>query len=370
MKILINTSNLNKGGSLQVAHSFLNEIKAYMEYDFHVVLSASVAQQINTKEYPKNFIFYYYSINPSLIKAITGKDAFLNNLEKNIKPDKVFSVFAPTYWRPKNVHISGFAKPQYIYKDSPYFQILSLKEKSKLNIIEFFHLYSFKYFSDILIAETDDVLTHLRKLFPQKRLFTVTNYYHQIFDTPNNWIKNIKLPYFNGITLLTISANYPHKNLKIIPKVISYLNANYPYFKYRFVLTINSEEIPIKESIIKDKIIFLGKVKINQCPYLYQQSDFMFLPTLLECFSASYPEAMRMEKPILTSDLPFARGLCGNSAVYFNPMSPANIAEKIMVLATNKELQKNLIKNGKEQLKTFDTSAERAKKYLRIILES
>jgi glycosyltransferase involved in cell wall biosynthesis len=370
MKILINTSNLRKGGALQVAHSFLTEIKENTKHEFYIVLSESLEKQINTKEYPDNFIFYSYSIKPGIINALTGKDAFLNHLEKAIKPDKVFSIFAPTYWKPKTLHIAGFAKPQYIYKDSPFFKLHSLKEKIKLKINEFFHLYNFKHFCDVLITETDDVSNHLKKIIPQKIIFTVTNYYNQIFDTPHNWIRNIQLPEFNGTTLLTIAANYPHKNLQIIPEILNYIDKNYPDFKVRFVLTVDSGDLQIDNEKLKKDILFLGKVDIAQCPPLYKQSDFMFLPTLLECFSASYPEAMKMKTPILTTDLPFAHGLCEKSAIYFSPVSPMDAAEKIIKLSNNKEKQKELIKNGKQQLKKFDTSAERANKYIRIIEES
>ncbi|MDZ7775707.1 MAG: glycosyltransferase [Bacteroidales bacterium] len=353
-----------------MSHSFLNEIKENRDHSFYIVLSTMLSKQINMTEYPENFTFYKYSIKPGIIKAITGKNKFLDKLEKNIKPNKVFSVFGPTYWKPTTTHITGFAKPQYIYKDSPYFNLLSLKDRTKLKINEFFHLFNFKHFSDVLITETDDVSSHLKKILPRKNIYTVTNYYNQIFDNPHNWIKDIQLPAFDGITLLMIAANYPHKNLEIIPKVISYLNSNYSSFKFRFVLTINSEELPVKDKSIFEKIVFLGKVNIDQCPYVYQQSDFMFLPTLLECFSASYPEAMRMETPILTSDLPFAHGLCGKSAVYFNPVSAEDIAEKIVSLAKNEEQQIKLIEAGKKQLKSFDSSSERALKYLKIIEES
>lgn len=370
MKILINTSNLKIGGALQVAHSFLYEIKENRNHEFHVVLSMALIEQINTDEYPENFKFYSYSLKPNLLKALTGKVAFLSKLEKEIKPQKVFSIFAPTYWRPKTFHIAGFAKPQYIYRDSPFFKMLSLKGKIKLKINELIHFYNFNNFCDVLITETADVSTRLQKKLQRKKIYTVTNNFNPIFDTQNNWQKNIHLPEFNGITLLTIASDYPHKNLKIIPEVILYLNANYPNFKFRFVLTLDLEDIKIKNKCIFEKVIHLGKVDINQCPHLYQQSDFMFLPTLLECFSASYPEAMRMKKPILTSDLPFAHGLCGDSAVYFDPLSPVDIAEKIVALSKNKEKQNELIINGINQLKKFDTSSERAEKYLKIIEES
>ena len=51
----------------------------------------------------------------------------------------------------------------------------------------------------------------------------------------------------------------------------------------------------------------------------------MILPTLLESFSATYIEAMFHGKTILTSDLDFARDVCGEAAFYFDPLNPQSI---------------------------------------------
>jgi len=368
MKILINTSNLNKGGAIQVAHSFINEIKNNTTHSFYIVLSNELKEQIKFELFPSNFKFYFYSIKINLLKAIVGYDSFLSKLEAKIKPDRVFSVFAPTYWRPQAIHIAGFAKPQYVYTDSPFFERLPKSRLLKLNFLKVFHMHNFKNFCDILISETEDVSSRLRKKFPNKKIYTVTNNYHQIFDTEQNWKKDIDLPDFSGFNILTVSANYPHKNLDIIPAVIEQLETKYPDFKFRFILTIKPEELKTTKKSLKDKIIFLGKVNIDQCPQLYQQANLMFLPTLLECFSASYAEAMRMNTPILTSDLSFARGLCGNAAKYINPICAEDIADNIVNIASQKLEQKKLVEAGKIQLTKFDTFSERANKYLTIIV--
>src|SRR5690606_33979234 len=160
------------------------------------------------------------------------------------------------------------------------------------------------------------VCNRLQTLFPKKSIYSVTNTYNQIFDEEQNWKDDIKLPYFSGKTILTISASYPHKNLDVIPSIIAYLKQYRSEFDFRFVLTVDTSDLDIEDMMISDHIIFLGKTSIDQCPNLYRQSDFMFLPTLLECFSASYPEAMKMRVPILTSNLPFAKGICGDAAIY------------------------------------------------------
>ena len=92
----------------------------------------------------------------------------------------------------------------------------------------------------------------------------------------------------------------------------------------------------------------------------------MFLPTLVESFSANYPEAMKMEVPILTSNLPFATSLCGNAALYFNPLSASDIGETILQLANSRDMQQQLIHNGKEKLLSFPTAQQRAQQYISI----
>ena len=74
MIILINCSNLKVGGGLQVAHSFLYDIKSNAEHQFVVVLSDFLKYQINQSEFPDNFKFFHYSIKPSAYKAIFGND--------------------------------------------------------------------------------------------------------------------------------------------------------------------------------------------------------------------------------------------------------------------------------------------------------
>lgn len=368
MKILINCSNLKVGGGLQVAHSFLHEIKTNTAHQFIVILSDFLKYQINQPEFPDNFKFFHYSIKPSALKAITGNDKFLSEIEDKYEPDAVFSVFGPTYWQPKAKHVCGFARPDYIFKDSPFFKQVSWFYKLKLQLMEFFHMYDIRNNNEILITE-NKIVSDILALKVTQPIFTVSNYYNQVFDDKKAWVKKHHL--FEDdetINLLTISANYPHKNLAIIKKVIPVLRSNFPELKFKFILTLAREEFGIAENDpLNENIQFLGKVAINQCPDLYSQSNFLFLPTLLECFSASYCEAMVMQKPILTSDLPFAKSICGEAAYYFNPLDENEIANAIVHLYLDKKVQQDLINKGLQQLKTFDTAKERAAKYLNII---
>jgi len=78
---------------------------------------------------------------------------------------------------------------------------------------------------------------------------------------------------------------------------------------------------------------------------------------------------MKMNNPMITSDLSFARDICGSAAEYFNPYDPGDIANSIIGVANNRNRQKELIQNGRERLKNFETSKSRADKYIDICEE-
>ena len=139
--------------------------------------------------------------------------------------------------------------------------------------------------------------------------------------------------------------------------------------KYEFILTIDENNFSKYFSDFKENIINLGPVESKFCPYIYQQADALFLPTLLESFTASYPEAMKMKLPILTSNYSFAKDICGDAALYFDPLDPDDIAEKIKLVASNQHLRDKLIRNGQEILKTFETPETRARKTIELLEE-
>ena len=150
------------------------------------------------------------------------------------------------------------------------------------------------------------------------------------------------------------------KNFKIISDLVPLLEGG----NIKFILTLDQRSFSSLFKKSSSQVINLGPVKQKSCPSLYAQCDALFLPTLLEIFSASYPEAMKMKLPILTSNYSFAKDICRDAALYFDPLSAKDIAAKIKLLANDKSLQKELIKKGEKRVKEFETARSRAEKYL------
>ncbi len=367
MKILINTSNLSIGGGMQVALSFINELNNLkLDNEYHIFLSVALKNQINQTFFLSNFYFYCIEKSPSSLRTRKQIVSQLDALENDINPDIVLSVFTPTYWRPKSTHIVGFALGWMINPHSEAYRVLGLKQKIRRKLDSMYKTYYVKRDADYYIVETEDVKEKLFKVLNivKEKTFVVGNTYSSEFDQDN--YAELSLPERSNheFRLVTIAHNYPHKNIKIIKEVLPYLKDS--ALNYKFFITIDDENYRTIFKGLEDRVINLGSVESKYCPSLYDQCDALFLPTLLESFTASYPEAMKMKKPILTSDLSFAHTLCQDAAFYFDPLDPKDIANKIIELSEDQQLQNELIIKGTERLKDFETAESRARKYLSI----
>jgi glycosyltransferase involved in cell wall biosynthesis len=370
MKILINCSTLSGTGVTQVAVSFITECIDISSNEYYVFLSETVANEIKDIAFPSNFYFYKFNFHPLYgIKGFKVRNQ-LKKLEKKINPNCVFSVFGPSWWTPSSPHLMGYAYPHYVYPDSPYYKNISFVEKVKVKLFKTIHTYFLKRNGNYYVSETEDVSDRLVKLLKcnKDNFFTVTN-------TCNNYFNNF-LPSSNKLLptkaegefrFLSLCSFAPHKNLVILNKVIPLLKNTNPEINIKFVLTVDESLFQkFFNEEVKKSIINIGRVDVASCPKLYEECDALFLPTTLECFSANYPEAMKMKRPILTSNLSFATTVCGNAALYFDPYDEEEILSTILGMIHNPKIIKQLVDNGERRLSSFLTSRKRAEKYLEV----
>ncbi len=370
MKLIINASNLYGSGGLQVAYSFIHECRKFAWHEYHVFLCPKLTDQIEIQQFPSNFIFYHSPVIPAPFGKARQEMLKLSRLEREISPDIVFTVFGPTYWTPRATHLMGYAMPHFIYTDSPFFQIISWKENVIWKLRGFIKMWYVKRNTRYFHVETDDVRQRLaaKLKIPVTNIFTVGNTHNASYDAfnPENAHASI-LPDMNGtFNLVCISGSFEHKNLDILNRVIPELK-HLGVDDVRFILTIEPEKMGLLFSAeAREWIVNTGPVPVDVCPVLYHRSDAVFLPTLLECFSANYPEAMKMERPLVTSGMGFARTICGDAALYFDPVDPEDIAEKIKRLRDDALLREALVDNGRRVLAKLNTAESRAQQYLHL----
>jgi glycosyltransferase involved in cell wall biosynthesis len=370
-KLFINAPRTFATGAVQVSVSFIQECVNFKDFEYYVFISGMIAKQFDITKFPSNFHFEVFENFPKQSLKYFKLQLYLKKREKELLPDCVFTIFGPTIWKPKSKHLVGYAYPYYIYPESPFFKIIDWQFwlKIKFNSVLFKHLFNKN--SDYFVSETEDATNRLMKFLNNKknRYYTVTNTCNTFFIDKklNDECELLPLKGDNEFRFVTLSTFAKHKNLQILNSVIPILRKRSPEIDWRFVLTVDNDLFVnnINEDV-RPYIYNLGRIKVEQCPQAYYECDAMFLPTLLECFSASYAEAMYMKKPILTSDLSFARSICQDAALYFNPIDSSSIVSTIIQLKSNKKLQEKLIINGDLQLSKFDSATTRAQKYLEI----
>ena len=239
MNILVN-AKCTKGGAIPWCALMTALLGKYPRHRFVVCVSPQVKQALGANFVPPpnvEVLDYPRRIKASLVFL---RSPALDRLVEERGIDLVFTVFGPTYWRPRVPHVCGFAKSQYIYENSPIFRMLSPLERLDLAFKHRVHMASFRRDVDAYITEDEPISAALRELIPGKPVYTVPNSCNPVFDRREAWTEH-PLPPFDGITLLTVSADYPHKNLGVIPRTAEYLRRRHPDLKFRFVVTLGPE---------------------------------------------------------------------------------------------------------------------------------
>lgn len=356
-----------KGGSLQVAISLIKEFVKHSENEYYIVISREVRKQLEDIKFPPNFHFYDLSY-PSKIRLLNSylRGAFLTKIEKEAKANCTICTSGPLYWKPKSPLLIGYNLPHLIYPESPYFNRIPLWKRLRWRIRWAAHKYRYHKEAAAIFVQTEDVNIRLKNILNFDKIYTISNTYNDAYNQPREYANKLPQKGCGEFRLLTLSAFYTHKNFEIIPRVIDELKKRGEN-NVRFVVTLPEDRYKqVFGEIYRDFILNVGFVPTQEGPSLYKECDVMFLPTLLECFSASYAEAMVMQKPIMTSDLGFAHTVCKDAAIYFEPDNVVEIADKIIKLKQDIPLQQSLIEKGIRQMSQFGSAEDRAIRILEL----
>jgi glycosyltransferase involved in cell wall biosynthesis len=368
-RIIVDVSNIKVGGGVQVSLSFINYLESNFEHGLSVyyILSTPVFEQVSRCLDSARYTVVdtgVYTLNP-LSKSRLNIRKYIDY----VNPSVVFTVFGPSFWRVRRGacnHVVGFANAWLVNPNTIAYEKFNIPSRFFVRLKNFILgklLYSKERY---YITETHDVKNKFVELFSleEKCVEVIPNALPYMYSSDSTKLIGSTLPeiHNNSFKFITIAANYPHKNLDVIAGVGKILDSK--GYDFIFYVTMRDEEYELTSCDFQRYTYNLGIIPVEDCPQYYYAADAMFLPTLLECFSVSYLEAMYCGTPIATSDFDFSREVCGEAAVYFDPLSVEDITMTLSKIMTSKSLRKNLSNDGKVRIKEHLTNEARSIKYI------
>lgn len=153
--------------------------------------------------------------------------------------------------------------------------------------------------------------------------------------------------------LLYVGSLYPHKNVEVILQSLAkYLpDKKLVIVGARSIFLEKTQKIVAKLKLEK-RVLFLGFVDDEELAIIYQQSLALIQPSFWEGFGLTGLEAMSFGAPVIASDIPVFHEVYAQAALYFDPNSAKDLAERIEQLTPNQ--RKKMIALGRQQIQSFD----------------
>jgi len=104
---------------------------------------------------------------------------------------------------------------------------------------------------------------------------------------------------------------------------------------------------------LPEPALYIGRVSDAALKALYQAATCFVFPSRYEGFGLPMGEAMTCGCPVVASDIPVLREIFPQSALFCDPLSPNDIAAKVLQLLGDKALQSKLSEAGIQQTKTM-----------------
>lgn len=184
------------------------------------------------------------------------------------------------------------------------------------------------------IVQTDVMREALERSYPG-----VVGRVHVIAQPVPSWLLNsglkrharVRLP-GQALALIYPAAGYPHKNHALL----SHLDSRATWPVEQLVLTLDADAHPAPWL---PWVQCRGFLSSQEMIAAYSQADALLFLSKKESYGFPLVEAMFVGIPIVCSDLPYARSLCGEQAIYFDPDNPESLLNALKLLH-------NKIKNG------------------------
>jgi glycosyltransferase involved in cell wall biosynthesis len=139
--------------------------------------------------------------------------------------------------------------------------------------------------------------------------------------------------------ILVVTSPMPYKNNRVMREAFATLRRQFP----RLLLHVVGTDWD-GEGIVSHR-----RVSPDTLTKMYARASLMVFPSLVESMGLPLVEAMAIGCPIVASERPYARDVCDNAALFFDPRSPDDLVRVAGEVLRSEALASDLARRGARQ---------------------
>jgi glycosyltransferase involved in cell wall biosynthesis len=173
----------------------------------------------------------------------------------------------------------------------------------------------------------------------------------------------------DALKLLFVSHYNYYRNFETLIRALPILRDRLPGKKMRLLLTchLSTSRNPgsyraegaaalMSALGVRENVVELGTVPYRSLHHLHRACDIYVSPAYAETFAHPLVEAMSSGLPLVVSDLPVHREICGDAGIYFPRFSPEALAERVLQIHESPEFAQTLSRNALRRASDFNWS--------------
>ena len=359
-KIAIIAHGCRVGGGLFGTLNLLQAFKDVAENEeFLLIYSAGYGYE--KIELPSESQRYFYQGSHSPLARQWFERVTLPKVIDAYNPDVILGLANIGLTKPKVPQALFIRMPYLFYERKKYYPNLTFKERIRFPALKNQVKTSLSNGNDLVFVQTPVVQERFSNEFnypkEQIKVFRLTAPSDVQIPTDN-----IMPPIFkqtgNHFHVLLMTRYLTHRNPDILIALCKRYGNDIRKNGIKFITTITPGEHPfasrflqnVSKNNFEDIIINVGKLSRFEVPKYLANSQLLWLPTMMETLGFSFLEAMKMGTAIMAPDLDFARYVCGDAAIYYDPWDINSMFNCLLKLRNNDQLRKQYIEKGTKEL--------------------
>jgi glycosyltransferase involved in cell wall biosynthesis len=162
-----------------------------------------------------------------------------------------------------------------------------------------------------------------------------------------------------AVKLLFVSHYNYYRNFETLLRALPFVRERLADRKIKLLLTCKllADENPgsyhpemaaklVKDLGVSDMVIELGAVPYRQLHQIYRRADMYVTPAYTETFAHPLVEAMSSGIPVIASDLPVHKEICGDAAIFFPRFSAEDLSRRIVEVASTASVRNQMSSRG------------------------